>query len=63
MEDREEDRKGKENVAATKSMDFSVRIAKLCRLLRERDKEWVISKQLLRSRTAIGALIHESVSL
>ncbi len=42
-----------------KSFAFAIRIVNLFKLLRER-KEFVLSKQLLRSGTAIGALVRES---
>ena len=35
--------------------DFSLRVVKLYQYLTEQKKEWVISKQLLRSGTSIGA--------
>ncbi len=43
-----------------KSYDFAVRIVKLCRYLSTEQKEFVLSKQVLRSGTAIGALIREA---
>ena len=49
-----------ENIVVTKSMDFSVRIVKLYKYLVEEKKEYVLSKQLLRSGTSIGANIRES---
>ena len=49
----------KENLIKDKSLAFAIRIVKLYKLLCER-KEYVLSKQLLRSGTAIGALIRES---
>jgi four helix bundle protein len=50
----------KENIIKTKSFLFSVRIVKLYRFLTKEKKEFVISKQLLRSGTSIGALVRES---
>ena len=47
-------------VAREKSHAFALRVVKLCRLLQERDREYVLSRQLLRSGTAIGALIREA---
>jgi four helix bundle protein len=47
------------NVVMEKSFAFAVRIVNLCRQLSEK-REWVLSKQLLRSGTAIGALIREA---
>jgi four helix bundle protein len=43
-----------------KSYDFAIRIVKLNRYLITEQKEFVLSKQVLRSGTAIGALIRES---
>lgn len=43
-----------------KSFLFSVRIVKLSRYLQENKREYILSKQLLRSGTSIGANIVES---
>jgi four helix bundle protein len=48
------------NLLDEKSFDFSIRIVKLNRYLQNEYKEFVLSKQLLRSGTAIGALIAEA---
>lgn len=48
------------NITAEKSYAFALRIIKLYKLLIDRNKEFVLSKQLLRSGTAIGALIKEA---
>ena len=45
---------------AEKSYQFSIRIVNMNRYLTETQKEFVLSKQLLRSGTAIGALISEA---
>lgn len=45
------------NVLAEKSFDFAVRIAKLHRYLKKEFDEYILSKQIVRSGTAIGALI------
>lgn len=50
----------KGNVILNKSIKFSIRIVNLYKYLCENKKEYVLSKQLLRSGTAIGALISES---
>jgi four helix bundle protein len=50
----------KENIIKNKSFDFALRIVKLYQHLCETKREFVLSKQLLRSGTAIGALIRES---
>ena len=49
-----------DNLIETKSFDFAVRIVKLCTYLQTDKKEYVLSKQLLRSGTSIGANIAEA---
>jgi len=48
------------NTVRDKSFRFALRIVKLYQYLKEEKKEYVLSKQVLRSGTAIGALIRES---
>ena len=48
------------SILAQKSFEFSVRVVKCCEHLRQNKQEFVLSNQLLRSGTAIGALIAES---
>ncbi len=43
-----------------KSYKFAIRIVKLARYLQTERKEFVISNQILRSGTSVGALIRES---
>jgi four helix bundle protein len=43
-----------------KSLTFAIHVVKLCKHLAEGRKEYVLSKQLLRSGTAIGALVREA---
>ncbi len=50
----------KKNIIHQKSKLFAVRIIRTYQLLKVEEKEYVLSKQLLRSGTAIGALIKES---
>lgn len=50
----------KENVIKTKSFDFSVKIVKLYKSISSDQKEFVLSRQLLRSGTSIGAMVRES---
>ena len=50
----------KTNVVKDKSFVFALRIIKLNKHLIEYKKEYILSKQILRSGTAIGALIRES---
>ena len=49
-----------DNIILTKSFDFAVRIVKLYKYLCDEQKEYVLSKQLLRSGTSIGANINEA---
>ena len=48
------------NNIENKSFLFSVRIVKLCIYLQEEKREYIISKQLTRSGTSIGANVAES---
>ncbi len=52
--------KMRENVVKNKSFAFAIRIVKLYQFLVENKKEYVLSKQLLRSGTSVGAMIRES---
>lgn len=49
------------NLVVEKSYDFSVRIAKLYRFLCEKKKENILSRQVLRSGTSIGANVEEAI--
>jgi len=48
------------SILRDKSYAFAIRIVKLSRHLQIEKKEFVLSKQILRSGTAIGALIREA---
>ena len=50
----------KENVLKIKRYDFAIRIVRLSQYLQTEKKEFVLSKQILRSGTAVGALIREA---
>ena len=50
----------KDNILYTKSMAFAIRCVNLYKHLNTEKKEFVLSKQLLRSGTSIGANIRES---
>lgn len=50
----------KENIVKNKSFTFAVRIVKLYQYLCENKREFVLSKQLLRSGTSVGAMIREA---
>jgi len=49
-----------DSIIKNKSFSFAIRIVKLYKFLLESKKEYVLSKQLLRSGTAIGALVREA---
>ena len=49
-----------EGTVAEKSEDFAVRMINLCKYLRHTKKEYVLSKQILRSGTSIGANVAEA---
>lgn len=51
----------KDNIVQIKSYAFAIRIVKVYQFLCEQKKEFVLSKQLLRSGTSIGANIEEAI--
>ncbi|HOZ89919.1 MAG TPA: four helix bundle protein [Bacteroidia bacterium] len=51
----------KENIVQQKSFAFAIRIVELYKYLQSEKKEFVLSKQVLRSGTSIGANIEESI--
>ena len=50
----------KDNIVKQKSFAFAIRIVKLYQYLCEQRKEFVLSRQLLRSGTSVGAMIREA---
>ncbi|NVN96254.1 MAG: four helix bundle protein [Bacteroidetes bacterium] len=52
----------KENIIKEKSYSFAVRIVKLNKYLIKEHKEYVLSKQILKSGTSVGANIEEANS-
>ncbi len=52
---------GKDNIILTKSYNFAVRIVKMYQHLSSDKKEYILSKQVLRSGTSIGANIEEAI--
>lgn len=48
------------DIISQKSFAFAVRIVHCCKYLTEAKKEYILSKQMLRSGTSIGANIRES---
>ena len=51
----------KDNIIQIKSYDFAVRVVKLYKHLSQEKKEFVLSKQLLRSGTSVGANVEEAI--
>lgn len=50
-----------ENVVQNKSKSFAIRIVKLYQFLATTQNEYILSKQLLRSGTSIGANVKEAI--
>lgn len=50
----------KENIVKNKSFGFAIRIVRLYQFLVSDKKEFVLSKQVLRSGTSVGAMIREA---
>lgn len=48
------------NAVLDNSFQFAVRIVRLCQYLTSEQREYVLSKQLLRSGTSIGANVNEA---
>ena len=51
----------KENIIMTKCQAFAVRIVNLTRYLTQQKKEYVISRQICKSGTSIGANVAEAI--
>lgn len=49
-----------ESIMLNKSKDFAVEIIKITKEISQNHKEYVLTKQLVRSATSVGANIHES---
>ena len=49
-----------ESILRSKSYDFAIRVVKLSKYLAENHREFVLSKQVLRSGTSIGANVEEA---
>ncbi|MDQ6608384.1 MAG: four helix bundle protein [Bacteroidota bacterium] len=50
----------KNNILKEKSFSFALKVIKLYKILLNEKKEYVLSKQILRSGTSIGAMVRES---
>jgi four helix bundle protein len=51
----------KDNIIQKKSFQFAIRIVKLYKHLKEVKNEYILSKQILRAGTSIGANIEEAI--
>ena len=51
----------KENIVVSKSFKFSVSVIRIYQFLVSEKKEYILSKQILRSGTSIGANIEEAI--
>ncbi len=51
----------KNNIIVEKSYSFALRVVKLSQYLIKNKKEFILSKQILRSGTSIGANIEEAI--
>ena len=51
----------KDNIIQTKSFEFALKIIKLFNYLNQEKHEYILSKQLLRSGTSIGANVEEAI--
>ncbi len=50
----------RKNIVKDKSFGFAIRVVKLYQFLVAEKKEFVLSKQLLRSGTSVGAMVREA---
>jgi four helix bundle protein len=50
----------KENTVQQKSIDYAIRVVKLYKYLKEQKSEYILSKQLVRSGTSVGANVSEA---
>ena len=50
----------KDSILKSKSFDFAVQVLVFCQQLKKENRQYVVTRQILRSGTAIGALIREA---
>jgi four helix bundle protein len=50
----------RDNIVKNKSFAFAIRVVKLYQYLCSDKKEYILSKQLLRSGTSVGAMVREA---
>lgn len=51
----------KSNPAKDKSFEFALKVIKVCKRVEKEEREYVLTKQLLRSGTSIGANTEEAI--
>lgn len=49
------------NVIANKTYEFALQILKTIRIIAKKDKEFILTKQIIRSGTSIGANVEEAL--
>jgi len=52
----------KQNIIKEKSFAFAIKVIKMYNFLKENKKEFILSKQLMRSGTSIGAMVREAIN-
>ena len=60
MSDELNDKRMTDSIIQDKSIKFAIRIVKLYKYLKEEKNEYVLSKQLVRSGTSVGANVSEA---
>ena len=50
----------KDSILKSRSFDFAVQVLVFCQQLKKEKRQYVVTRQILRSGTAIGALIREA---
>lgn len=50
-----------ENIIQDRSLDFAVRVVNLCQYIQQKSNEYILTKQLCKSGTSIGANVREAV--
>lgn len=50
-----------QNILKDKSYNFAIRIVKFYKFLKDEKREFILSKQVLRSVTSIGAMVEEAL--
>lgn len=50
-----------ENVIQKKSYEFALKTVRLCKWVEEQKREYILSRQLIRSATSVGANVEEAI--